>query len=221
MSVLFPLYLAGLAALSLPLILHLVRRTPKGKKEFSSLMFLTPSPPRLTRRSRLDQILLLLMRLAALALLAFAFTRPFWRQEATLSLANLPSRRVAILVDTSASMRRADLWQQAMAQVEKELGDLGPQDEVALYSYGDRLRTHVGFDRNTNPKSERGSDAVGSESSLSKVELVRQNLRSLRPTWSATDLGAALVAVAGELEAAGDVAQSAAESQLVVVSDFA
>lgn len=77
MGVLAPLYLAGLAALSLPLIFHLVRRTPRGRQEFSSLMFLLPSPPRLTRRSRLDQILLLLLRLAALALLAFAFARPF------------------------------------------------------------------------------------------------------------------------------------------------
>ena len=67
MGVLAPLYLAGLAALSLPLILHLIRRTPRGRREFSSLMFLLPSPPRLTRRSRLDQILLLLLRLAALA----------------------------------------------------------------------------------------------------------------------------------------------------------
>ena len=65
MGVLAPLYLAGLAALSLPLIFHLVRRTPRGRQEFSSLMFLLPSPPRLTRRSRLDQILLLLLRLAA------------------------------------------------------------------------------------------------------------------------------------------------------------
>src|SRR5262245_37555425 len=146
MSVLFPLYLAGLAALTLPLILHLVRRTPKGRKEFSSLMFLAPSPPRLTRRSRLDQIVLLLLRLAALALLAFAFARPFLRQEATLSLANLPSRRVAILLDTSDSMRRADVWQQAIKQVEKELDDLGPQDEVALYTFSDRLQTLVGFD---------------------------------------------------------------------------
>ena len=55
MGVLAPLYLAGLAALSLPLIFHLVRRTPRGRQEFSSLMFLLPSPPRLTRRSRLDR----------------------------------------------------------------------------------------------------------------------------------------------------------------------
>ena len=223
MGILAPLYLAGLAALSLPLILHLVRRTPKGKKEFSSLMFLSPSPPRLTRRSRLDQILLLLLRLAILALLAFAFARPFLRQEATLSFNNLPSRRVAILLDTSASMRRADLWQQAIKQVEKELDDLGPQDEVALYTFGDRLQTLVGFERDTSPTREKESAASkpASEGSLlPKVDVVRQQLKTLRPTWSATDLGAALVAVAGELEAAGDVAQSVAEPQLIVVSDF-
>ena len=108
MGVLAPMYLAGLAALSLPLIFHLVRRTPRGRQEFSSLMFLLPSPPRLTRRSRLDQILLLIMRLAALALLAFAFARPFLRRAATLQLEDLPARRVVILLDHSASMRYED-----------------------------------------------------------------------------------------------------------------
>ena len=47
-------YLGGLAAISLPLLFHLIRRTPRGRQAFSSLMFLSPSPPRLTRRSRLD-----------------------------------------------------------------------------------------------------------------------------------------------------------------------
>src|SRR3954471_2364476 len=108
MGVLAPLYLAGFTALALPLVFHLIRRTPRGRREFSSLMFLVPSPPRLTRRSRLDQILLLLMRLTALALLAFAFARPFFRQTATLALDELPARRVAILIDASASMRRSD-----------------------------------------------------------------------------------------------------------------
>src|SRR5687768_4823027 len=145
MGILAPLYLAGLAVLTLPLLLHLVRRTPKGRKEFSSLMFLSPSPPRLTRRSRLDQILLLLMRLAALALLAFAFSRPFVRQSRVLVLEDLPQRRVAIVIDASASMRRGDLWKQAIAQAEKDLAELGPHDEVALYSFADRLQTVVPF----------------------------------------------------------------------------
>jgi hypothetical protein len=73
MGLLAPLYLAGLAALSLPILFHLIRRTPRGRQTFGSLMFLAPSPPRLSRRSRLDQWLLLLLRAAALALLAMAF----------------------------------------------------------------------------------------------------------------------------------------------------
>src|SRR4051794_40293409 len=208
MGVLAPLYLAGLAALSLPLIFHLVRRTPRGRQEFSSLMFLLPSPPRLTRRSRLDQIVLLLMRLAALALLALAFARPFLRESATLSLNDLKARRVAILVDTSASMRRGDLWNQALAQVEKELADLGPHDEVALFTFGNHLQTQVGF------------DTVEANAEASRKEIARQAAKKLRPTWEATDLGAALAAVASQLDATTDVKQLPAEPQIIVISDF-
>jgi hypothetical protein len=208
MGILAPLYLAGLAALALPLIFHLVRRTPRGRQDFSSLMFLSPSPPRLTRRSRLEQIFLLLLRLAALALVAFAFSRPFLREAASLSFSDLPQRRVAILLDTSASMRRDNLWQQALRQVEHELDQLTPHDEVALYTFGDRLQTVVGFDSGTH------------DAKSSRAEFIRQSLQGLAPGWGGTDLGSALVAVAGELDAASDVKQLPAEPQIVLIGDF-
>ena len=72
MSFLAPFYLLGLLAVSLPFVLHFIRRVPRGRYEFSSLMFLTPSPPRLTRRSRLDHLLLLLLRILALSILALS-----------------------------------------------------------------------------------------------------------------------------------------------------
>ncbi|WP_425613908.1 BatA domain-containing protein [Anatilimnocola sp. NA78] len=208
MGILAPLFLAGLAGLALPLIFHLVRRTPRGKQQFSSLMFLAPTPPRLTRRSRLDQVLLLLMRLAALALLAFAFARPFLRESSLLSITDLPQRRVALVIDTSASMQRGDLWQQAIAAAQKELAGLAPHDEVALYTFADRVQTIVGF---ATPDKT---------STVPPAQIVRQSLADLQPTWSAGDLGSALAAIASELDAATDVNQKQALAQLVVISDF-
>ena len=64
MSFLAPLFLAGAAAIVLPILFHLIRKTTHEKTIFSSLMFLLPTPPKVTRRSRLDQILLLLLRCA-------------------------------------------------------------------------------------------------------------------------------------------------------------
>ena len=62
-------------------------------------MFLTESPPRITRRSRIEHWVLLLLRAAAIILLALAFARPFFREATNLDLSNIHGRRVALLVD--------------------------------------------------------------------------------------------------------------------------
>src|SRR5688572_3438295 len=81
MSFLAPLFLLGALAVGLPILFHLIRRTPTIQQRFSSLMFLAPSPPQLSRRSRLDKILLLILRCLIVCLLAFAFARPFFRTK--------------------------------------------------------------------------------------------------------------------------------------------
>ncbi len=58
-----PLYILGLAAISLPILFHLIRRTPKGMQPFSSLMFVsshTSSPD--TAEPAGPDLLLLLLR---------------------------------------------------------------------------------------------------------------------------------------------------------------
>ena len=62
MSFLAPLFLVGGAAILGPILFHLIRRTAKDRISFSSLMFLKPSPPRVTKRSRIENWLLLLLR---------------------------------------------------------------------------------------------------------------------------------------------------------------
>ena len=51
MSFLAPLFLIGAAAIALPIVFHLIRRTVKDRVPFSALLFLKPSPPRLTNGS--------------------------------------------------------------------------------------------------------------------------------------------------------------------------
>src|SRR4051812_1847623 len=143
MGLMAPFFLVGLLAIGVPIILHLIRRTPQGRQMFSTLMFLTPSPPRLTRRSRLTNILLLLLRAAAVILLALAFMRPFLAWNASEPVQGATGRRVAILVDQSGSMRRGDLWKQAVAKVDTALNDLSPLDEVGLYFFDTEV--HPGF----------------------------------------------------------------------------
>src|SRR5262245_58827426 len=81
MNFLAPLFIAGAVAVALAVIFHLIRRTTRERKVFSSLMFLLPTPPRLTRRSRLEHLVLLALRCLALCLLAFGFARPFIQKD--------------------------------------------------------------------------------------------------------------------------------------------
>ncbi len=78
MSFLFPLFLAGIAAVGVPIVLHLVRRHTRHHVTFSSLMFLRTTLPRFTSRSRIENILLLILRCIMICLLALAFSRPFF-----------------------------------------------------------------------------------------------------------------------------------------------
>ncbi len=121
MSFLAPLFLVGALAVGLPIFLHLIRRSSKEQMTFSSLMFLRPDPPRLTKRSRLEHILLLLLRCLVICLLALAFARPFVQRT---TLANQPpdtGHKIIVLVDTSASMRREGIWPAALAKAGEAL----------------------------------------------------------------------------------------------------
>src|ERR1044071_1955406 len=117
MSFLAPFFLIGGLAIAGPIIFHLVRRTTRERTLFSSLMFLLPSPPRLSKRHRLEHILLLILRCIALALLALGFARPFLRQAPINDPSAAEPKRIIVLVDTSASMRREGLWAAARDRV--------------------------------------------------------------------------------------------------------
>ena len=204
MSFLAPLYALGLLAIIGPILFHLIRRAPKGQVAFSSLMFLSPSPPRLTKRSRLDNILLLLLRALALGLLAFAFMRPFLRSEMVQEIDDR-QRSTTILLDVSASMKRGDLWQRAINQVEEIIEQAKPTDELSLLIFDSSLRPIL--------EKEESSQLE----QTARRSLIRQRLAELKPTWAATDLGQALSETLHKIE---DRQSSASLHRIVLVSDL-
>lgn len=210
MSVLAPLYLLGLAAISLPLVFHLIRRTPRGEMLFSSLMFLQPSPPRVTKRSRIDNLLLLLLRALAITLLAIAFARPLFRQAALVQPDDVGRQRVAVLVDTSASMRRGNLWQQAVAAVDDTLAEYRPQDRFAVYAFDETLRPVASH-----------HDLAGLEASRRRPA-VNGMLKQMQPTWAGTHLGQALADALASLEDMHDTdgEEVAAPRRIVLITDL-
>jgi hypothetical protein len=211
MSFLAPLYAIGLSAVVAPIVFHLIRRSPRGDVPFSSLMFLAPTPPRLTRRSRLEHLLLLLLRSAAVCLLAFAFARPFLRQTAHLGFGDVERRRIAVLVDTSASMRRGDIWPKARALAAKVMAEALPADQVALFSFDATLRPQLGFDESATLDAAR------------RRVVAQAKLEELTPSWGATDLGQALIDAVAAIEAVADTSEKAGRMprRVVLVSDLA
>lgn len=210
MSFLTPLYILGALAIVAPIIFHLIRRRPQGEVPFSSLMFLAPSPPRLTRRSRLDNWLLLLLRATALALLALAFARPFLREAAGLDAAEASQSRIAILVDTSASMRRGDVWEQAKSQANRAVAESRPGDDLAILAFDSGSRTLLSFAESATLDVSR------------RQAIARARIEALDPTWGATDLGQALIDAVAAIE---DVADARAETgriprRVILISDL-
>jgi hypothetical protein len=183
MSFLAPLFLLGGLAVGLPILFHFIRRTTRERKTFSSLMFLLESPPRSTRRTRLEDLLLLALRCAVIGLLALGFARPFLRQPQA-PPDTRAGKRLLLLVDSSASMRRADLWSDARKRAEAILRKCSPADQVALVTFDRQINPLVTFDQwNASPTGER-------------VSLVMTKLNQTSPGWATTQLGNALVQAA-------------------------
>ncbi len=207
MSFLTPLFLIGGLAIAGPIIYHLVRRTTRERFRFSSLMFLMPSPPRLSKRHRLEHLLLLLLRCAALLLLALGFARPFLRQAPITDPTAAEPRRVVLLIDTSASLRRAGAWEAARAKAEQVLRQTGPADQVAVLTFDVRPRPVVSFEEwNRTGASER-------------VALAAARLATLTPGWGSTHLGNALI-TAAEALAEDDGKAAPGPRQIVLISDL-
>ena len=102
MGLFSPWFLAGAAAVALPLYLHLLRRHRANPRPFSSLMFFEQRKQSPVKHRRLRYLVLLSLRLALLLLLTLAFADPFLRRPAAGAAGG---KLLLLVIDDSFSMR--------------------------------------------------------------------------------------------------------------------
>ena len=108
MAFLNPFFLFGLLAAGIPLVIHLWNRRRVVTIDFSSLIFITAAHRENARRFQLRQFLILLLRIAIIALIALALARPFLTLG--LPVASVRAKTdVVIVLDNSYSMAYQDI----------------------------------------------------------------------------------------------------------------
>ncbi|MFZ1206347.1 MAG: BatA and WFA domain-containing protein [Candidatus Acidiferrales bacterium] len=137
MGFLAPWFLAGAAALAVPLYLHLLRRHTSNPQPFSSLMFFEQRTQSSIKHRRLRYLPLLALRLSLLALLVLAFAGPFINRPAV-SAAN--DKLVMLVVDNSFSMRAGSRLADAKREAESVLASRNPAERAQVMALGSQLQ---------------------------------------------------------------------------------
>ncbi len=136
MGFLAPWFLAGIAAVGLPVYLHLLRQHKSTPMPFSSLMFFERRTQSSIKHRRLRHFLLLALRLALLLLLALAFANPFINRPAqTVDGEQL----MLVVLDNSFSMRAGSRLADARRQANQVLGARGGAGRAQVMSLGTQL----------------------------------------------------------------------------------
>src|SRR5688572_7339864 len=130
-------FLTALGALAIPIVIHLVFQQRPRRADLGTLRFLRIVLAQNARRRRVMRWLLLALRLACVALIAFLFARPYWLTAHSAG----DKHTTVILIDQSATMDlRQDgsrLIERAIASARQILSQAGANDrfEIAFFDH--------------------------------------------------------------------------------------
>jgi hypothetical protein len=195
LGLLAPLFLAGLVAVAIPILVHLVRRDERTSFAFPSLMFLKAIPVREHRRRTIRHWWLLALRCLIVALLCFAFAKPFIERANNSVGSSNDNRDRVIVLDRSLSMQSASRWKDAVRKAQEAIDTLDTGDRGALLL----------FDYETLLAQELTADHA----------LLRQALSASEAGDGNTDLIGAIARGGALLENS-----NAARREIVLISDF-
>src|SRR5438105_9935049 len=100
---LFPMMLLGLAAVAIPILIHLLNRRRYNVVDWGAMQFLQISEAS-RRRILIEELLLMLLRMGLIAVLVLALASPFFDSTALGRIAGGGDRDVVLIFDGSYSM---------------------------------------------------------------------------------------------------------------------
>jgi hypothetical protein len=137
MGLFAPWFLAGFAAVAIPIYVHLLRRHTTTPRPFSSLMFFERRTQSSIKHRRLRYLFLLSLRTLLLLLLALAFANPFINRSA----ASMNSEKLLLLViDNSFSMRAGTRLADARRDALSVLSSKRPTDRAQIMAFGSQIQ---------------------------------------------------------------------------------
>jgi len=166
-----PLFLIALATGTVPVIIHFMFRKRAKIVLFPSVVFLRQLDREVIRRRRLQEILIMILRILVLVLFVIFLAKPVLRANLFFGKS---AKSVVIIIDNSYSMRAED---------DKVLFDKAKERAVSIV---DNLRT--GDKAAIILTSGTRTDDAGTSSLLSNHEAVKQRAESLRPGFSNANL---------------------------------
>ncbi len=195
---LVPAFFAGLAALAIPLLMHLRHRDKDRPFRFPSLMFLEQLPIRTSQRQRITDWPLLLLRALAIAALVFAFARPVLTDRAATG-GDTRRRAVVLVVDRSLSMGYQGVWPRALDSARAIVNGLGAGDRVGVVAYDDAPEVLL---RLSDDKS-LAIAAIATLKPLARGTRLAPALRTARQMLLDAPFAAAEIVVISDLQRAG------------------
>lgn len=133
-----PWFLAGLAAVGLPIWFHLLRRHKSTPLPFSSLMFFERRTQSSIKHRRLRYLLLFALRTLLVVLLALAFASPFISGK----LVPVPEggRMLVLAIDDSFSMRQGNRLARAKQEAARVLADVRRGERAQVIAFAGQTR---------------------------------------------------------------------------------
>ena len=133
-SFVYPTFLFALAALLIPIIIHLFYFRRFKKVYFTNVKFLKELKEERASRNRLKHFLVLLSRMLALAFLVFAFAQPYIPQTEAEIVRG--TKAASVFIDNSFSMNAlsndVSLFEKAKRKAREIVEAYGPEDRFQI-----------------------------------------------------------------------------------------